>query len=165
LTDPCCYILQPYVGKNIVVASITLQFVTFDFSNTLFCKIFKGAQASSSTLIQTLTGNLTGTLTTMTIDASVVSIAMEGSGSGTFQIIYSSFDNTLIDPSLNVFYSLLFVFLIPMGFATALKCPCLSSKTKDEESKKRTTTIVFIISTILGFFFFILTLSGVMIKG
>lgn len=128
MTDPCCYILQPYVGKNIVVASITLQFVTFDFSNTLFCKIFKGAQASSSTLIQTLTGNLTGTLTTMTIDASVVSIAMEGSGSGTFQIIYSSSDSnllsffcqlnlfflikdTLIDPSLNVFYSLLFVFL------------------------------------------------------
>jgi hypothetical protein len=155
----CCDLFQPQPEKNKPANSITFSWITFNFANTRTLSIYSGNSNDASNLVATLTGNTVPN--PITINGPTALFLITGSGNATFQMNYSSTQSISTKDSLLVFYSLLFVFLIPLGCTGFFSCPFICA---NSPSKKRYTNIIFLVSSGFGFLFFALTLAGDLIK-
>lgn len=67
------------------------------------------------------------------------------------------FSETVTDPSLSLFYALLFVLLFPLGATLSLKAPFIKMS---NEKRQKANCIAFSSGAALGTFFMILILAG-----
>jgi len=144
--------LNQYAGKE--PASVVLTFESYDFQGNSVLNMYSGYENATLYLEKTL-GAVNGTVP-VTLSGGIILLQVAGSGLRTFTLTYNAVGvrNNL---SLQVFYALLVILLIPFGcmFPT-----CLSCLPKCEPKKKtRLQHILFVSSVLLGSIFFILFLT------
>jgi len=167
----CCWQIQPQLdqaGAWPKYINFTIEDLLLDTSpgtaRTLVVYSSWEIDDSDSKAVTISAANINGTKRNFVIQSSKAMIVRYGTtGVSKFTINYVASTETIANPSLQLFWSLAFIFMVPLCFVALTICPCVVAITekKYKWKKKNVRAVVFVVGSAIGFLIMLLVLGNV----